>query len=127
MPKSYKVCPIRNFESSTFSEKPVSLDQQTGFPGMSEVASTRIRVASGSPGVDDFRPYSIEHDRIVKMPGRYGTTYFPEFTYTGMINAYHSAQRTLLLLNGKKADVLSFCVSTDQVKELQIETLEVDM
>jgi hypothetical protein len=69
----------------------------------------------------------IEHDRVVKMPGRFGDVYFQEFTYTGMIAGFFGRQRSLLLLSGKKADVLSFCSTTAKVSEVQIDTLQIDM
>jgi len=94
---------------------------------MKHVAVTNIRASAAKPGFEDFTQYIIEHDRVVKMPGRFGDLYFPEFTYTGVIGGFFGQQRSLLLLNGKKADVLSFCAATTKVYEVQIETLQIDM
>jgi hypothetical protein len=128
MPKSFKICPVRRFNASAFDER-TFLDQQQPLPGMTnDVATTSIRKsAGGGSGFEDFRQYVIEHDRIVRMPGRYGDVKFPEFTYTGTISGFHSEQRSLLLLSGKKADVLSFCAETTNVTDLQIDTLHIDM
>jgi hypothetical protein len=127
MPKSFKVCPVRNFNVKAFSQTRTTLDEQPPFTGMDEVPTTTIRSSASNPGFEDFRQYVIEHDRVVKMPGRYGPVRFPEFTYTGMISGYFSQKRSLLLLSGKKADVLSLCVTTTKVAEFQIDTLHIDM
>lgn len=124
----HKVCPIRRFEANAFEEKRVCLDQQQTFEGMNEeVATTTIRSSGTRPGFEDFRQYIIEHDRVVKMPGRYGNIRFPEFTYTGTIAGFYSEKRGLMLLSGKKADVLSLAATTTRVAEFQIDTLHVDM
>ena len=128
MPKSFKICPVRYFNSTAFTIERTLLDQQPPFPGMKEeVTTTSILGSTVTPGFEDFRQYVIEHDRIVKMAGRYGTIRFPEFTYTGTIGGFYSQQRSLLLLSGKKNDVLSFCAESTRVAELQIDTLDIDM
>jgi hypothetical protein len=127
MPKSFKICPVRNFNVQAFSEYRTTLDQQSSFVGMDEVPATTIRSSTSRPGFEDFTHYIIEHDRVVKMPGRYGALRFPEFTYTGTIAGFFSQGRSLLLLSGKKADVLSLCVATTKVAEFQIDTLRIDM
>jgi hypothetical protein len=128
MPKSFKVCPTRHFDANAFPDKRTCLDQQQNFAGMTnEVATTTIRGSQSVPGFEDFQQYVIEHDRVVKMPGRYGDVRFPEFTYTGTIAGFYSETRSLILLSGKKADVLSLCTTTTRVKEFQIDTLRVDM
>ncbi len=128
MPKSFKICPVRHFNGAAFQTERSLLNQQPPFPGMKdEVATTSIRSSMVNPGFEDFQQYVIEHDRIVKMAGRYGNIKFPEFTYTGTIAGFHSQQRSLLLLSGKKNDVLSFCGESTRVAELQIDTLDIDM
>jgi len=127
MPKSYKICPVRSFQANAFSERPTCLDQQPPLGDMKHVAVTKIRASAANPGFEDFTQYVIEHDRVVKMPGRYGDVSFPEFTYTGVIAGFFGGQRSLLLLSGKKADVLSFCSTTTRVAEVQIDTLQIDM
>ena len=76
---------------------------------------------------EDFHQYVIEHDRVVKLPGRYGDMRFPEFTYTGTMAGFFSERRSVLLLSGKKAAVLSLCATTTRVAEFQIDTLHIDM
>lgn len=127
MPKSYKVCPVRQFQASAFSEKPICLNQQPPLSEITEVPTTKIHTSSSRPGFEDFTQYVIEHDRVVKMPGRYGNVFFPEFTYTGIISGFFGQQRSLFLLSGKKADVLSFCATSTRVAEVQIDTLQIDM
>jgi hypothetical protein len=127
MPKSYKICPVRNFQATAFSEQSTCLNQQPPLGDMSEVPVTKIRTSASRPGFEDFVQYVIEHDRVVKMPGRFGTVVFLEFTYTGVISGFFGQQRSLLLLSGKKADVLSFCAATVRVSEVQIDTLQIDM
>ncbi|HEY3769933.1 MAG TPA: hypothetical protein VGN44_14760 [Candidatus Angelobacter sp.] len=127
MPKSFKVCPVRKFQTTAFSEKPVCLNQQPPLAEMTEVPTTKIHTSLSRPGFEDFIQYVIEHDRIVKMPGRFGSIIFPEFTYTGIISGFFGQKRDLLLLSGKKADVLSFCTTSTRVAEVQIDTLQVEM
>jgi hypothetical protein len=128
MAKSFKICPVRHFDVNAFAKERTYLDQQPPFAGMTnEVATTSIRASASNPGFEDFRQYIIEHDRVVKMPGRYGEVRFPEFTYTGTIAGFYSVKRSLLLLSGKKADVISLCTTTTRVAEFQIDTLHVDM
>ena len=127
MPKSYKVCPVREFRTSAFSERPICLNQQPPLAEMIEVPTTKIHRSTSRPGFEDFIQYVIEHDRVVKMPGRYGNVTFPEFTYTGVISGFFGQRRSLLLLSGKKADVLSFCATSTRVAEVQIDTLQIDM
>ena len=127
MPKSFKACPVRSFDKKAFAEKQVCLNEQPPLNEMKHVAVTTIRPSLATPGFEDFGQYVIEHDRVVRMAGRYGDVSFPEFTYTGVISGYFSENRSLLLLSGKKADVLSFCVTTTRVAEVQIDTLEIDM
>lgn len=127
MPKSYKICPVRDFRANAFSEHPTCLNQQPPLGDMSHVAVTKIRKSPANPGFEDFVQYVIEHDRVVKMPGRYGDIFFPEFTYTGVIAGFFGHERSVLLLSGKKADVLSFCSTTTRVAEVQIDTLRIDM
>jgi hypothetical protein len=127
MPKSFKACPVRNFDKRAFDEHKVCLNEQPPLNEMKHVAVTTIRPSPANPGFEDFAQYVIEHDRVVRMAGRYGDVSFPEFTYTGVISGYFSEGRSLLLLSGKKADVLSFCIGTARVAEVQIDTLEIDM
>src|SRR5579864_2386930 len=110
MPKSFKICPVRHFNEAVFQKERTLLNQQPPLNGLKdEVPHTTIRSSHVNPGFEDFHQYIIEHDRIVKMPGRYGNIKFPEFTYTGTIAGFHSSQHSMLLLSGKKNDVLSFC------------------
>jgi hypothetical protein len=128
MAKSFKICPVRHFDVNAFSQGRTSLNQQPHFAGMDdEVPTTTIRSSQSNPGFADFRPYVIAHDRVVRMAGRYGSVRFPEFTYTGEIAAFYSEQRMMLLLSGKKNDVLSLVTSTTRVTEFQIDTLHIDM
>jgi hypothetical protein len=45
----------------------------------------------------------------------------------GFIYAYHNAARRLILLSGKKMDVLDFCKTTAGLPEIKIATLRLDM
>src|SRR5205814_8750937 len=118
MPKSFKTCPVRIFDKRAFAQSKVCLNEQPPLNEMKHVAVTTIRLSPATPGFEDFAQYVIEHDRVVKMAGRYGDVSFPEFTYTGVISGFFSDNRSLLLLSGKKADVLSFCAETARVAEV---------
>ena len=61
------------------------------------------------------------------MWGRVNNVSFAKFIRKGKINAYESAFRKLILLSGKKDDVLDFCKTTAALNEIKIALLRIDM
>jgi len=61
------------------------------------------------------------------MWGRVNEFSFAKFIRRGLINAYQSPARRLVLLSGKKDDVLDFCRTTATLAEIKIALLRIDM
>jgi hypothetical protein len=127
MPKSYKICPVSHFDVERFSENSYKLKQQLVMAGVPPPPETLIRRASDSLHMDDFRSFIIEHERVVKQWGRINDTRFSEFIRKGEITAYFSQSRELLLLCGKKDDILDFCRVAYGSAEMSFSTIAIDM
>jgi len=61
------------------------------------------------------------------MFGRVNEVSFARFIRMGFIRAYHTPTHGLLLLSGKKIDILDFCKTTATLSEVKIATLRIDM
>lgn len=127
MPKSYKLCPTTAFNLSRFSSHPYNLRQQLVIKGVPPPPETLIRVLSDAISVEDFYSFMVEHERTVTQRGRLNDEKFTEYIRTGEILAYYSSQRSLLLLSGKKDDILDFCRNASCTPEMAFTTIEIDM
>ncbi|HEU5401140.1 MAG TPA: hypothetical protein VFU86_07275 [Terriglobales bacterium] len=127
MPKSYKVCPLRHFDSSEIKVEPFRLKPQFNLARVAESPQTTIFRSRDEIHLNDFESYVIEHEHEVSMYGRVNETRFSKFIRCGRINAYHSAALSLMLLSGKKADILDFCRTAAKLSELRLALLEIDM
>jgi hypothetical protein len=125
--KSYKICLLRHFEAATFDQEPFPLKPQFSLSEVPEAPQTRIYQARDTINVGDFRSYHIEHEHEVNMWGRVNQVSFARFIRRGMINAYESQSHGLILLSGKKDDVLDFCKTTAGLPEIKIALLRIDM
>jgi hypothetical protein len=61
------------------------------------------------------------------MYGRVNQVSFARFIRIGFIRAYQSEARSLILLCGKKDDILDFCRTTAVLPAIKIATLRIDM
>ena len=129
MPKSYKITIAEYFDPHTVSAKPVSLTRQLTIPGTVPGPETTIRKAVSSISFDDFRTFEIQHEYQVNMWGRSfeDGRQFSSFIARGEIRAYHSSTRGVLLLSGKKADIIDFCKQSQTASALKLETIQLDM
>ncbi len=127
MPKSYKVCPVRHFEDSNFDQEPFKLRPQFTLPRVAEAPQTKIFKARDAIELEDFKSYLIEHEHEVSMYGRVNELSFARFIRKGFIHAYQSPARSLILLSGKKNDILDFCKTTAGLPNIKIATLRIDM
>jgi len=127
MPKSYKICPVSEFDSARFGAKPYSLRPQLNIEGVPPPPETLIRLSSDGVTVEDFQPYLIEHERAVSQRGRLNDSKFTEYIRLGEILGYYSKNRALLLLCGKKDDILDFCRSVSSAREMSFATIMIDM
>ncbi len=127
MPKSFKICPAQHFDDSKFKKQPFSLRPQYALPEVAEPPQTIIYKARDVIELDDFKSYLIEHEHEVSMYGRVNKVSFAKFIRKGFIQAYYSSSRNLLLLTGKKDDILDFCKVTATLPEIKIATISIDM
>jgi hypothetical protein len=100
---------------------------QQPLPEVPEPPQTTIYRASDKVSVGDFDSYIIEHEREVQLLGRINNQRFSAIIQMGTIRAYYSPSQQLLLLSGKKADILDFCNHTAQLPDIKIATIDVDM
>jgi len=125
--KSYKICLLRHFDDSQFTLEPFQLRPQFALAEVPEAPQTKIFKSRDEITVEDFKCYSIEHEHEVSMWGRINQVRFAKFIRKGMINAYQSPARSLILLSGKKDDILDFCKTTALLQEIKIALLRIDM
>jgi hypothetical protein len=88
---------------------------------------TLIRRSNDGVSVEDFQSYLIEHERAVSQRGRLNDSKFTEYIRLGEILGYYSRNRALLLLCGKKDDILDFCRSVSSIREISFATITIDM
>ena len=127
MPKSYKICPLRHFDDSKLGTEPFPLKPQFSLPDVPEAPQTKIWKSRDQIELEDLKTYVIEHEHEVSMWGRVNAMSFMKFIRKGMINAYESRARNLILLSGKKDDILDFCKTTATLNEIKIALLRIDM
>lgn len=127
VPKSYKICPTIAFNTTRFGTQKYNLRPQLSLDGVAPPPETLIRLSQDKVIVEDFRSYLIEHERVVAQRGRLNEDRFTEFIKTGEILGYYSGQRQLLLLSGKKDDILDFCRNISNAHEISFNTISIDM
>lgn len=127
MPKSYKICPVDHFDVEKLRGDEYKLRRQLTFPGVPPPPETLVRKSSDLVKLEDFDSFIVEHERVVKQWGRINDTRFSEFIRKGEISAYFSKSRGLLLLCGKKDDILDFCRVAAAFTELSFSTITIDM
>ncbi|HEY7405817.1 MAG TPA: hypothetical protein VIB39_19990 [Candidatus Angelobacter sp.] len=127
MPKSYKICPVSRFDVERFSDNPYKLKQQLVIADVPPPPETLIRKSSDGLRLEDFSSFIVEHERVVRQWGRINDTRFSEFIRKGEISAYFSQARELLLLCGKKDDILDFCRVAASSHEVSFSTISIDM
>lgn len=127
MAKSYKICLLRHFDDSQIAQEPFQLRPQFSLAEVPEAPQTKIYKSRDEVTVEDFRSYTIEHEHEVSMWGRVNEVRFAKFIRKGVINAYQSPTRKLILLSGKKDDILDFCRTTAALQEIKIALLRIDM
>jgi hypothetical protein len=126
MAKSYKIVTVQKFDVQVVLQ-PFAINPQYSIPGVSEPPQTIIYKSRDVVRVQDFDSLAIEHEHEVRTHGRVNDQRFEKYIRKGFISGYRSAKRELLLLSGKKSDILSFCAYTRKIPEIRISTLRVDM
>ena len=127
MAKSYKICNLKNIENEKFSTKPYFFGAQMHFEGVERPPSTSIYQARDIAKVEDFTKYLIEHEVEEKTIGRVFGKPFQAYIRKGYIDGFVSKNLNLVLLSGKKRDVLDFCKMSKKRKEFQFNTVKMNM
>src|ERR1043165_6994988 len=126
MAKSYKICTVQKFDVPV-TVQPFPISPQFTMEGIPEAPQTSIHKARDMADVEDFQSLFIEHEHEVSAHGRINQQRFEKYIRKGFMHAYRSEARSLLLLAGKKDDILSFCRYTEQVEDIRLATLRIDM
>jgi hypothetical protein len=126
MAKSYKIATVQKFDIK-IGPQPVRVGAQYSLPQVPESPQTIIYKSRDVIKVEDFESLAIEHEHEVRMPGRVNDMKFERYIRKGFINGYKSDEKNLLLMSGKKDDILSFCRYTRNVPQIRISTLRIDM
>lgn len=127
MPRSYKICILKHFDNQSIGKKTLVFGNQREFEGMDKGPETQIYSSRDSVSLDDFERYTIEHEIEETVHGRVGSTTFQKYIRLGEIDAFKSASRNLLLLSGKKRDVLDFCRRYKDHPSFAFETTKITM
>ncbi|HXM23037.1 MAG TPA: hypothetical protein VN948_17400 [Terriglobales bacterium] len=129
MAKSYKVTFADKFDDSAFGEKPFAFELQMQIEGTKPGPQTQIHRSYANITFRDFQPYDIQHEYDVHMWGRLydDEKSFSKFIARSEIRAYHSKSERILLLCGKKADILDFCKKTEDFPHIKLRTMQIDM
>jgi hypothetical protein len=129
LPKSYKITLTEKFESNAFGEKPFTFVRQLQIEGTKPGPETQIHKASQNVPFRDFHTYDIDHEYDVYMWGRLydDDRSFSKFIARSEIRAYQSPSEQIMLLCGKKADILDFCRKTEEFPHIKLRTIQIDM
>ena len=127
MARSYKICVLKNFESAKFSASPYFFDDQMHFEEVDRPPTTSIRVGGDSIAVEGFSKYILEHEVEEKVTGRIYAQNFSAYIRKGLIDVFPNTKRALVLLSGKKKDVLDFCRKDKKISEFKFNTIKIDM
>ena len=127
MPKSYKICPVEKFDRSTFDLEPFQFGHQRILDAVPPPPQTIIYKARDRIDLQDFVRYRIEHEREEQITGRTSNYNFIAFIRKEIITGFYSELLKILLLSGRKRDILDFCDKTKNIDEIKISTIEVDM
>jgi len=127
MNKSFKICHCDVFDKTKFEKEKLTLNSQRNLKGVPASPDTTIYKSHLGTAYEDFETYRIEHEHNVNVSGRVNNVQFQQFIRKGEILGLQSEARRLLLLTGKKDDILSFCRYTASTELVQLSTIEVDM
>jgi len=127
MPRSYKICILKSFDNEKIGPKRLVFGNQREFEGIGKGPETQIYTSRDSVSLDDFKRYTIEHEIEETVHGRIGSQAFQKYIRMGEIDAYKSISRNLLLLSGKKRDVLDFCRKYKDYPSMKFVTTKIEM
>lgn len=129
MAKSYKITVVEKFDDSKFGDRPLTFGRQLQIEGTRPGPETRIHKSQQKLSFADFQPFDIEHEYDVYMYGRLydDERSFNKFIARSEIRSYYSGSKKLMLLCGKKADILDFCRKTEELPLIKLKTLQIDM
>ena len=128
MPKSYKITLPNFFEPEIFNHE-VNLTKQMHLPETVPGPETKLRKSLDQLNVADFEGFLIDHEYTVNIQGRLyeDGALFNKFIAKSQIKAYRSQEKEVLLLCGKKADILDFCRQTRIMPQIKLSVIQIDM
>lgn len=127
MPKSYKICLLKDIDANKFGEKPYFFGAQLHLEGIERPPSTSIYLARDTVRIEDFTKYTIEHEVEEHTFGRVFGKSFNVYIRKGYIDGFVSRTLSIVLLSGKKRDILDFCRLDRNIKEFRFNTVKIDM
>ncbi len=127
MSRSYKICPVDFFTDTAFADQALHFSKQLPLRGVPQEPHTTITKAMGSIGIEDFRTYAIEHEREVTQRGRFNDQTFNRYIQMSEIACFYSEARSLLILSGRKHDILDFCSRRRDSESMRFTTVKIDM
>lgn len=127
MASSYKICVVNDFNRGDITSKKLAFGGQIGMEGIPSDPRTEIYVSPDKITLGDFERFTIEHELEERAVGRVGIQTFQRFIRQAKLDAYQSTSLKLLLLSGKKKDVLDFCRKHAESKIVRFQTTEIDM
>jgi hypothetical protein len=127
MPRAYKICLAKEFNVNAFSQKPLVFGTQQHLKGVESGPVTKIFVSRDSAQSIDFKQFKVEHEREESAIGRVNGIAFTKFIRMGVIDLFWSTSLKLILLSGKKRDILDFCKKYRNGPDFSFETISIDM
>lgn len=127
--KSYKITLADTIPPNAVRSIPISLTRQGTIPGIPPGPQTTIRMSMSPINLFDFQSLDIEHEYPFFVSGRTFDTGEPfnKIIAKGDIKAFHSQERGIFLLQGKKSDILDFCKQAQARKAIELRTIRIDM
>jgi hypothetical protein len=123
---SYKICVVKKFEEEKIGKKQYIFGGQKILEGVSPPPQTVIYKSSVKIPITNFSCYSIEHEYEDTTYGRIDGHAFTKYIRKGFISGYYQKIINLLLLSGKKRDILDFCKKIHK-EILDFSTVEIDL
>lgn len=129
MAKSYKITISKQFDAPEEDGGLLPTIKQRMLTGIVPGPETHVRNSNSPALFGDYKTYDIDHEYTMRIEGRSFDTGMPftKFIAKGQIRAYRSASQELLLLSGKKSDILDFCRQAAPLPGMSLQTIQIDM
>jgi len=127
--RSCKICVLDSIDTSKFTKQPFYFGGYLPYADNQALPpTTAMSLASDSINVDDFVKYKIDHEVEEKVFGRIpGGNSFDGYIRKGFIDGFVSQKRGLVILSGKKRDILDFCAANKKMAHFKFHTVGINM